>query len=182
MKRVCSFSLLTVAALVLGAGPVWAWQLCPFGGGSAGALFGGSVQIRGTHYDTVGNATSVTCDTKAGDLIDVCTNCETPAHLDVFNLYSTAAACTAILTMIESFATVRVRGTDVPVVKNSVPKNACVFHGAVEYFDSALASYWAANTVRKFNSAGKPTIEKGSSTINSYDGQVFIGKIVIKYP
>ena len=67
-------------------------------------------------------------------------------------------------------------------MKNGTPKRECIFHAAAEYFDPAYASYWAAHTVRKFNSAGDPTTEKGSFTVNSPDGQIFIGKITIKYP
>ncbi len=66
------------------------------------------------------------------------------------------------------------------MIKNGVAKPACVFHVVLPWFAPGVPSYWAANTVRKFNGEGEATTEKGSFTLNTPGGQIFIGKI--KYP
>lgn len=183
MKRVTSCFLLMLAAVVLSAGSAWSHQICPLGGGIAGGYpWGGSVQIRGTHYDVLGNATKISCDTTAGDFMIVGTEGASPPTLSL-QLHAVNPPCEVLEGMVQGFPGFGPRGTEVQVVKNGTPKRECIFHAAAEHFDSAFASYWAVHTVRKFNSAGtEPTTEKGSFTVNSPDGQIFIGKIMIRYP
>jgi hypothetical protein len=180
MKRPIVLSLAATAVLASSAASAWAWGTCPFPGGSAGTVLGGSVKIKGTFYEADGSPTTVSCDSNsgAGLLMQtfhfVNTTIETPAEIHLFT-----TGCGGLDYILSEFAG-SPSGPAHQVVINGSPRRECVFHGGTS--GSTHLANWVMFTRRRFDSSGIPTAETGTLSVNDSQGRIFTGRISVRYP